>query len=64
MNGIEIEIRQSNKIRSKSFSRLNDYERKHKVEEKIRTSSHSHWDYSTLYGKNIFPIKILDFLLC
>jgi len=57
MGGIEIEIRRSNKIipiRSKSVThRIGDHERKTAADEKLK-SSQSHWDYSTLHGKNIF----------
>jgi len=56
MNGIEIEIQQSNKtipVRSRSVNRMNDYGKKIKIEEKFKTSE-SYWDYSNLYGKNFF----------
>ncbi len=56
MNGIEIEIRQSNKtipVRSRSVNRMNDYGKKIKIEEKFKTSE-SYWDYSNLHGKNFF----------
>jgi len=47
MNGIEIEIQQSNKtipVRSRSVNRMNDYGKK------IKTSE-SYWDYSDSHGK-------------
>lgn len=56
MNGIEIEIQQSNKtipVRSRSVNRMNDYGKKIKIEEKFKTSE-SYWDYSNLHGKNFF----------
>jgi hypothetical protein len=56
MNGIEIEIRQSNKIipvRSRSVNRMSDYGKKIKIEEKFKTSE-SYWDYSNLHGKKFF----------
>jgi hypothetical protein len=56
MNGIEIEIQQSNKtipVRSRSVNRMNDYGKKIKIEEKFKTSE-SYWDYSNLHGKKFF----------
>jgi len=56
MNGIEIEIRRSNQTkseRSKSLSRINNYDKNSKTEEKLKTSQ-THWDYSNLHGKKIF----------
>jgi hypothetical protein len=55
---MEIEIRRTNRtvpVRSKSVSyRINDYEKKIK-------SSQSHWDYSSLYGKNVLIRKKISF---
>jgi hypothetical protein len=56
MDGIEIDIRRSNKTtpgRSTSVThRIGDYERKIVSEEKVKLSQ-AHWDYSALHGKKI-----------
>jgi hypothetical protein len=56
MDGIEIDIRRSNKTtpgRSTSVThRIGDHERKIVSEEKVKLSQ-AHWDYSALHGKKI-----------
>ncbi|CAF4593137.1 unnamed protein product, partial [Rotaria sp. Silwood2] len=63
MGGIEIEIRRAKKktpVRSASVTyRQNNHNKKTKAEEKLKLSQPPYWDYSMLYGPNmwsrIFP---------